>query len=255
MKVKVNAVIDGTTREVEVELPDDQYMTTEQHKTRLASTVQQRLNRQAAGIRKELIGDEEFVGEVLKAKGIDPKTLKPGTTGKEGEAELVARIQNEIREREVNPLKKQLDEVSGSLNNTRRDQLISELTTEMVAAGVKQGVAKRLAEVEVNRGVFAYDGEQQKGWAVKDGEGFAFAPNASKDRPFKGAKEYAADFVANKENADFVDRQKQNGPDLNNRNTNNAGTVRSRAEFKSEKEKSDFISTNGFAAFQALPEK
>lgn len=258
MKVKTKVAIDGTEREIEVDLPDDQYLTMESHKARLMTEVKRRLSRHAA----ELSNDEEFVAGILRAKGVDPKNPKGGGgKGGEPDAETIERLQGEWRKRELDPMKQQLEQATTALNRTRHAQLVSELESALLAGDgaqrVTKGVARKLAELEASRGAFAYD-EEHGYWAVKEGDGFAYASSVTKERPYKGAADFAADFVKNKDNAPFVERASQQGPGMQaggNGGGGNPGNVRSRADFRSDAEKVKWIAENGHAAFAALPDK
>jgi hypothetical protein len=254
MKVKQKVTIDGQEREIEIELDANQFLTIDQHKLRLNDAIKKRLARHSA----ELMQDEEFVAKVLKAKGIDPANPGGGRGNRDGEAEVIARVQGEIRKNEVEPLKKQLTELTETLGKTRSDQLVSELEAAFLEGDgntrVKKGVARRLAELEVQRGAFAFV-DDHRYWAVKDGDGFAYAPSATQQRPYKGTKEFAVDFVKDKNNADFIERTSQQGPGLNNTGTGNPGGIKSRADFASEAAKVKWISENGYEAFTKLPEK
>jgi hypothetical protein len=245
--VKVKVTIDGV--EKEIELDDEKFMTVEQHKLRLGTQIKKRLDRHSA----ELLQDEEFVAKVLQSKGIDPKN--PKGSGKETDTEAVQRAQQDVRAREVEPLKKQLEEAGGKLTTTRKKQLVSELETHLIAGGVDKGIARRLAEVEVNRDVFGFD-EEHEGWAVKEGDGFAFSPNATKERPYKGVEHFAADWVKDKANAPFVTGQQQKGPGVQQTQLGGGtGSVKSKADLKSPQDSAAFIKEHGFDAYAALPLK
>lgn len=260
MKVKVKALIDGAEKDIEVELDDAKYMTRDQHEARVKDVVKKRLQRRSA----ELMQDEEFVGEVLKSKGIDPKNPKgTGSGDNKDVAAAIEKAQAEWRERELNPLKKQLDEATTELGSTRESQLISALESAFLTGAdglrVKKGVARKLAELEARSGKFAWDAEH-KYHALKDGEDFAYAGTVTKERPYAGVEEFAATFVKNKDYSDFVERTSQSGPGLGKDGGPGGGGsaiggIRSRADFKSETDKVKWISENGFQAFAGLPEK
>lgn len=161
--------------------------------------------------------------------------------------------------RELRPLQQQLEAATKELDQTRFSQLVSELESAFLTGDgnlrVKKGVARKLAELEASRGVFGFNSEHRM-WAVKDGEGFAYAATVTKERPYKGALDFAAEFVKDRANADFVERTSQQRPGVNTGNGGGlAGNVRSRADFKSAAEKVKWIGENGRDAFMALPEK
>lgn len=244
-RFKGTALVDG--KETEVELDDAQFITVEQHNVRLADTVRKRLARQAAGIREELAKDEEFVGSVLKAKGVDPSKGGKSLTDAD-----VARLQEELRKSEVSPLTEKLTKAEEKASRILRKQLISDLTAALIQAGVKKSVAPRIAEMEANSGRFGHD-ETTEMWAVKDGDGFAFSTKASKERPYKGVDEYAAEWAGDKSNTDFIEDTRQRGPNLGDTKGGKAHSITSRKDFKTDAEKAAFISEHGLEAFQKLP--
>lgn len=259
MKVKVKALIDGVEKEIEVDLAANNLLTVDAHEARVKDQVKKRLKRHAA----ELATDEEFVKGILQAKGIDPANPKGGAAaGDKDVAAAIEKAQGEWRVRELEPLKKQLDEASGELSATRESQLISALESSFLTGAdglrVKKGVARKLAEIEAKSGKFAWDPEH-KYWALKDGEDFAYAAQVTKDRPYAGVDEFAATFVKNKDYSDFVERTSQSGPGLGKDGGPGGGSaiggIRSRADFKSETDKVKWIGENGFQAFTQLPEK
>jgi hypothetical protein len=248
-RFKATAYIDG--KETEVELDDEKFITVDQHKLRLNRTVQDRLGKQAANVRKELAGDAEFVTEILKAKGIDPTTLKPaGGEGGKGLTEAdVARLQTEWRTKELEPVTTKLTAAEKRLADSNARTLESDLTRALIEAGAKKSLAGRIAKMEAG----SFGVEDTTGMhAVREGEGFAFSTKATKERPFKGVDEWAAEWAANKENAELLERTTQRGPGVGDppRGTPTAGGKRSEMTVA---QRSEYIEKNGFEAFTNLP--
>lgn len=216
-RFKAKAFVDD--KEVDVELDDAQYLAHEQHDLRLSHAVEARLNAQARELRGQLLKDDGFVADVLKAKGIDPKAPKPE---KGASAEDVERMQRELREKEVTPLAEKLTAAEQRAVRLIAARGKAELTKALVDAGVRKTSAARLAEMHF--GEFAYD-EKTDGFAQKQGDEYVFSAKATKDRPYKGFDEYAAEFVADKENVDFVERRTQGGPNLGHAPGSRGGVV------------------------------
>lgn len=245
MKIKQKVTIDGQEREIEIELDDNEYLTREQHEFRLKQTVEKRLARQATSIRTELLKDEEFVADVLKAKGIDPN--KPG--GKQlAEAEVI-RIQEELRRGEVTPLKEKLTAIEGELGSEREERLVSSIESALVKAGAKKAIASRIAKIEATR--FGWEAKS-KSFAVKKGEEFEFSGKATADRPYKGIEEFAEEWAKDKENADFIEDTRQRGPDAKP-GTGGGTSVRSKKDLKTDEQKVAFIREHGHTKYTELP--
>lgn len=242
---KFKAKVQHDGKEIEVELDDSQFLTREQHEVRLEDTIEKRLARQRKSLKGDLLEDEEFVAEVLKKH--PPKN---GGSGKQLTDADVERIQNEVREKEVKPLQTQLEAATKEISESRSASLESELTTELINAGVRKSVAARIAKMEAAK--FGWD-EKSKSHAVREGDGFAFAAKASKERPYKTAAEFAQDWAADKTNADFVDKQGQKGPNLGGAGDGSRATgVASLADLKTPGDRSKYIADHGLEAFQNL---
>lgn len=205
-------------QEIDVELDDQHVVTREMHDTLVQGTVVQRLKRQKQGLRAELLKDDEFKAEFLKHHNIDPAAKG----GKGSSAEDIERMQGEWRRKEVDPLTEKL-----SASEKRALRLIekrreAELTTALVEAGVKKGVASRFAKLHA--GDFGYDDETDS-FGLKNGEDFVVSTKATKEQPYKGFGAFAEEFVADKGNGDFVEKQTQSGPGLGNTPGNRGGVI------------------------------
>lgn len=219
---KAKALVDGV--ETEVELDDTKFLTLEQHEVRVQDTVRGRLARHAKDLRQKLLTEEEFVGEVLKAKGIDPDAKPSGKVG----PDEVAKLQEQWRTQELKPLQERAEKAEGTLTKTRDRTLRAELERALIAAGVKSSVAGRIAALEAGR--FAFD-ETTEMFALRKGDGFDYSSKATSERPYKGVEEFAKEWAEDKDNADFVQRQSQSGPGLGGMGGQKAGVVQiSRAD-------------------------
>lgn len=201
---------DAEGKEIDVELDDTQVLTREMHDTLLEGTIVQRLTRQAKSLKGDLMKDDEFKVEFLKAHGIDPNA-KPGKGG--ASAEEIERMQAEWRRKELEPLTTKLDTESKRAMRLIEKRREAELTNALVDAGVKKGVAARFAKLHA--GDFGYD-DATDTFGLKNGDDFVVHTKASKEKPYKGFSEFAEEFVGDKANADFVEKTAQNGPGLGN---------------------------------------
>lgn len=218
---KVKAKVDGEEKEVEVD--DSVALPADQVTHRIEDAVTKRLNRQAKSLRGELLKDDDFVNEVLTAKGIDPKTLK-GLS-----ADEVARLQEEWRKKEVGPLTEKLTAAEKRLQARQAKQLKADLVNALVKAGVKPTKAERIAEYEATR--FGLD-EETDDFAVREGDGFAYASKMSPKNKYKGITEFAEEWAADPANADFIEPKGQRGPGLGG--DKNRPGEKQRVQIKSE---------------------
>lgn len=250
-RFKATAFVDG--KETEVELDDAQFITVETAKARTTRTVQDRLGKQAVSIRKELLDDEDFRKDVLKAAGVD-QNRKPGD--KTLTDADVAGLQEQWRAKELKPIQDQLNTTATSLESERKTALVDKLEIELRDKGVKKAVARRMAEIE--SGKFGFDDKsRQHAQRKADGDGFVFSTKATDARPFKGLDEFAQEFVADPLNADFVERQTQSGPGVG-KTPGKMPVGTNGVQFRSQmsvEEKTKFIAENGYKKFAELPDK
>lgn len=246
-RFKATAFVDGA--EKEIELDDEKFIPVDQHKLRLEHTVQERLDRQKRSLREELEKDEEFFTTLAKRRGFDPsKKGKP-------DAEEITRAQEQWRASELTPIQQQLTEAEQRIERMRARTLVADLTNALVAAGVKKSVAPRIAQLEAQR--FGFDDKTETfGVRTADGKGFEFATKATTAAPYKGIDEFAAEWVGNKENADFLEDTRQRGPSVGGTGGDGPrSSVRTKADLKTDADKVAFIGEHGYAKYIALPDK
>ena len=190
MKRKVKVTIDGQEREVEIELPDtmvdtaakefnDAFIPMAVHNVQMAAA-----RREGAGPKKEdLLKDEAFRGEALKAWGIDPKGKGTGATDEEAVQKAVALA--------TAPLTQERDQLKGTLGKLLETTLDADIERFAREAGVKDEFLARATPngkpviVALLRENFGYAAEQgyHAAKGAKEGE-FAYSPKATSDRPW-----------------------------------------------------------------------
>lgn len=223
MGIKGKATVGGELVEVELEevIDLDGHFTSEQVNHRIQSAVKERLKNHRTP--EQLLEDEEHRKAVLEKMGIDP--ANPGK-GKPSAEELQS-LQESWRKRELEPEREARTKAEQRAEKVLTARKKSDLRAHLIEAGVKKQVAGRFAEMFASQ--FGYS-EEHDTFGLVDGDGeFVFSSKPSKGKPFKDIAEFAAEFVADPENADWVETVKQGGPNLGGTRSTKAVTI-SRAD-------------------------
>lgn len=199
-----------------------------------------------------LLQDETFRAKALETWGVKPDGQKKPS------GEDVEKLYGQWEQKHVTPLKEQLaghlQEVQSLRTRDLYGQLVSAAAPHVNEQLLQSPVAGQAPPiVHLLAPYFGYD-EEHKGWFVKDGDGFAFAAKPEKGAPYKTAAEFLTEWAANKANAAWIKDQRQRGAAFQQAATG-ATAIKSRADFKSDAEKSAFIREHGTEAFQQLPAK
>jgi hypothetical protein len=205
---------DGTEHEVTFDALPAGLIAEDQFQTRFQTELQRRTEGIKNSTRTELLADEAFRNEALKAWKIDPKAKG----GEKLTDEQLASLQQSWMTEHVEPLKGQLGEQAKEVETLRRSQLVAEIVSAATGK-VKAYLLKALREggepavVALVEGNFAYD-PKTKSWAVRKGDSFEFSANATADRPYKGVAEWFTEFTSKKDNADWLEHARNGAPNL-----------------------------------------
>jgi len=209
---------EGKEQEIEVPLPDG-YLTSEEvsagyvNKDAVDGIVKDRLDRDRISQRKHLLADDEFVGEIIQVHN-----LKKAGEGDPEAGEQIERAKKAWETEHVQPLKDDNDALKIRVGKLLNERLHGEIIGAAAEAGVKPAMLKRQAGgdamiVSMIKSLFRYD-EKSDTFAVIEGEGLRYSPNATEARPYAGPEEFLQDWAKAKENADFLAPQRQDGAGL-----------------------------------------
>lgn len=221
--VNAKAIKDG--QEIDVQIDDQHFVPIEQHRTRLQTTVEERLTRQRTSLRSELESDPEFVKTLIKKAGFDPDRK-----GGDMDGAAIERIQSEIRAKEVEPLKKRAGDAEAEVQSIRRDSLLAELKSALIEKGCKPHLAEKFARMEAEG--FKWDAKTKMFALKKGADEFEFSANATAERPYKGTAEWAEGWASDQANGDFVTApQRQAAPGVGDTSRRGGANVKlTRAE-------------------------
>lgn len=162
-------------------------------------------------LRTSLLDDEEFRTGALKKWNIDPNA-------KPGEKPDLERMQSEWRDRELKPVKTELEKREQRIQSLLSGKRDSQIVRSAAAHGVKKRYLNPTAEgadplvVAMFAHMFGYD-EQTDDWYVKNGDsGFAFGKNPTTGKPYRTVDEAIEDWASKPENKEFLDDNRQGGP-------------------------------------------
>lgn len=208
---------------IEIEIPEGAtplgFISEETHATQLENETKRSYKRGRQKASTELLTDEEFKTTALTTWGVKPGEGQPGN-GRPA-ADEVTRLQEQWRTQELKPLQDQLTASQTELTQERERQLAAEIVGE--ARRLKYldsltehpaGQPEKARIVTLFRSQLAYDPETRM-HAVRDGEAFAYAPNATRERPYKGATDLLTEFAGDARNSSLISNSRQNvpGPD------------------------------------------
>lgn len=204
--------------EIEVDAPEgvltaedvaEQYVPKAVHNSELA-----KLRKKSQGLKTpdELLEDDEF-----KTRAIESWGIKPGKTGAD-----VAAARTEWDQKVLKPVADELTKSKGTIDGLRRGTLHSRIIAaatghvkpQFLKPPTRGAVAPLVAMLE---GAYGLEPETQD-FYVRDGERFAYAakPAEGAPVPYKTPEEHVAEWIGNKDNADFLVDQRQRGPNLQN---------------------------------------
>lgn len=212
MPYKGKAVVDGKEIDVELVAAPEGLISQEQFDVRFRDELARRTDSIKGSLPDDLLKDEKFRDRALKTWNV--------TQQEKGKAKLdddaVKGMQDAWTKEHVEPLSRRLTEREKEIEEMRGGQLTSEMLQVAARLGVKPRYLEPAAPgaepwiVAATRNVFGFDGKS-KGWAVRDGEGFAFSANATASKPYKTVEEYLKEWAGRKENAEFLNVTTQRG--------------------------------------------
>ena len=204
------ATIDG--KEVKVEIPDTFIQAAVKDTHLPKDSVAKDLDKRAQaivknqGLRKpeDMMSDADFVAQVLEKHGQKRNTQSDDAAAQQLR-DALARQAKDIATRDIEPLKRTLEEKS----SRERSLLIRDLERQIIQAAaphVKDGLLKAPKDrpapiVTLLEDAFAYDEETGEFYAA---EGDNFVISGSGESTYKTVAEYVQDWVASKENADWL---------------------------------------------------
>ncbi|MCP9289997.1 hypothetical protein [Gracilimonas sediminicola] len=229
-----------TTDEVEA---SDEYV----KKSFMESEISRRLESRTKKTRKELEQDEEFFKNLAEQKGIKFENGKPKLKSDIN----IDEVKNELFEKEVKPLKNELN----SLYQANKRDAIYKAAVE---AGISEELLKPVTEggqpmiVQLTESNLKRD--PNGNWSIPKGEDdFQFASNPTDDRPYAGPKELFEGLK--KTNPSWFKDTTQNGSGFGgNKRPGGDKTPKTRAEMTS-REKARYINEHGREAFNKIPLK
>src|SRR5689334_14339294 len=214
-KITVKALVDGQEKDVELDdekLPNG-LLSQSQHDARMSTEARSQFARgERAGIKKAVEDDatRTTVIDQLRSGGHLESDDDEGDGGdgkkskRKPSPEEVEAIRADVRKRELEPLKAELEGLKQETDRSRRIQLRSELITAARQAGVADVLLEGdiadedniPAFVAMHERRFGYDGEKTKGFALKKGDGFEYAKQVTDKQPWKTPGEYVTDWAA-----------------------------------------------------------
>jgi len=221
---KTTVTVEGNQHEVEVTPPNGYYDQEEVAesfvpKDSVESTIRQRVERAKRDARSSLLDDEDFVQEVASKHGLQKSDGEPPDLD-----ERLKAARQEWERQNLKPLEQRLEEKE----KRERDLLRSKLQSDILAAAsgkvedplLKSGPGGTPRIVGLLGGDFAWDPDHGHFAVVEgfDDEGnprFKYSGNPKESgSPHMSVQEFVDQWVEDKENAHFVKRTRQSGPNL-----------------------------------------
>lgn len=224
MKVKIKGpdgvVVEGLVEEVtDATNPPEGFISEDDMDARFA----EQLNRRVKSIEKKaeakFLGDDDFREKALTAWGINEAELS-----KAGElnAERIAKLKEEWHKAEVEPLSKEKEAARTKLDRLLANKLDADILSAAREVGIKAEFLRSLTPgatpmlVASLRSQFDYDPEHDD-FFEKDpkrpGE-FAYSSKPTDTAPYRTVAERIRMFAEDKNNAEFLERQKAKGPNF-----------------------------------------
>lgn len=178
------------------------------------ASIESRLARQKSSLKS----DPEFVAEVLKAQGVpltDDGKINMPKPGKEVDIDA---LRSQITTELVQPLKGELDRyktTNASLLDAKRR---SEIMSAAIKYGVREDLLKPVAPTpnaptfweNMVAGQYGFN-EEHGVFAVRDGEGFAYNPNGTRENPYLDIDAHMAGLKKDAQYAGFFKVEGQKG--------------------------------------------
>lgn len=216
MTLKAKAVIDGKTVEVDLAEPPAGFIAEDQLDVRF----EKELGRRAESLKKKALetalDDDDFFAKAVEKRGLKLDALKGGSSDGKLDADKVNGLRSQWEKEVLSPIQQKLDAQLSLTERLKVDKLHGEilavagplLKDTMLTAPVEGGVPPIVAILAPQMGW----AEDVGMWAVRKGDSFDYNSKATKERPYKGAREIVEEWVKNPANADFVRTRSQGGP-------------------------------------------
>jgi hypothetical protein len=266
MPYKIKAEIDGKEHEIEItddQLPEglltvDQVKATYVPKDSVETTIKGRLSRALKGKHsiEELAMDEEALDD-LKARR--PDLFRDEEEDEKAKGNSQKQVENQIakiRATEFEPLRKENDGLKEHNTKLRGKQLDGDVNDAALRLGLKKSMLPLVREFYRNDARTGWS-EEHLSWFMKgkDGE-LVIAAKEDDSAPHISVFDDLASKRKDKDYADWFDGQARSGVDYQGPGQGTGGrTYRTKADFKTTKEKVDFITEYGQKEFDALPLK
>lgn len=214
---------DGT--EIDVELPagyvsPQEIAATHVPKDFMQSEIERRLRGKADP--DKLLTDEAFRAKALETWGVKPgKSEKPN-------GEDVEKLFGEWGTKHLEPVKQALTKAETRAKRALERDRDYQIVQAARDAGVKEQFLKApgpkakplIVKMFEDEAGFS---EEHDDWFAKDGDGFAFSTQPTKDRPFRSIGEMVTEWSKDKANADWISDQRQRGAGLGTPGQGSAG--------------------------------
>lgn len=197
--------------EIEVELPDE-FLTPEEARGRITqqqfdAALEDRFKRFSRSMKKDLLADDEFKAEAMKAWDLEPPT--PGQKGKSGTPpeQAIADALKEFERTRLNPVMQELEKAKAENDRMRVQGLHAEILQYAHDVGFDEKFTKPLAGgkpavVAMLEPLFGFDAERGAHLVRSaDGKGFAISsnPNPKAGHPYKGVADLFAEIAKDPE--------------------------------------------------------
>lgn len=172
---------------------------------KMASEIQRRVASAKSNARNDFLTDDEFITEVLTAKGIELR--EDGTV--KGSPKDQKAIEDRVIAQHVTPLKEQLEQAQGLVSQLRGQTLNASILEAAREMKVRKGLINDgpLSITKLVQDRFGFDDETGQ-YGLKDGEGFKYTT----DGKLAGARELFAELKSDPNYADLFDSGAMKGP-------------------------------------------
>lgn len=198
--MKIKLTVNGAPVEVEhteLQLPDGAQLiepgqTPEGFVSR--EFMQQEIQRRGKNLhrREDLLTDDEFWREAAQQRGVqlgdDGKPVKTKDVDPE-------KLFQQWEQQHLKPATEKIEKLTGTVSTLREQTLVGQMLQAASQMGLKKAYLTPPADgleppvVSMFKSAFGYD-EDSGQWAVKEGEGFRYAPNPTQQQKYAGPQHF-----------------------------------------------------------------